>query len=86
MSKNQQELQHKKQLVASTPNFRDFVDLLESMADSVSDIRTPLGKDVPDTVDVRKGISVFLREIIDDVKRIRNNGSRSESSGGPDFL
>lgn len=59
------------------------VDFLSLLADSVSDIRTELGKDITDTLETRKAIQTFLQSTVDDIRAIGNN-VRNRSSAVPD--
>lgn len=64
-------LQQQLEIVASAPNAKDFLSALEAMMDDVSDVRTDIGK--PDSMEVRQGVTRYLRQSVDSILRIRKN-------------
>lgn len=70
-------LQLKKRIIAASPSRKDMLEFLTYLADSASDIRTPLPAGILDSLDVRKAISSFILENVDEIKRIGNNTQKS---------
>lgn len=78
-------LSHKKKIVAAAPNCQDFLDFLHELISYTADIRTNVGAN--DSVDLRRAISAYLQDALDDIKRIRNTQLNRDPAGhADDFL
>lgn len=70
-------------IVASSPNYEDFVRLLRMTETQAADIRTIIGGDVKGTTyDERKGAVAILGDIIDKMESARKN--LGQQAGGLD--
>lgn len=74
----QKDLQYYNRLVADAHNVDDLIGLLALHISLVSDVRNKLPSGV-DSIEIRTAISSYLQEIVDRLKRTKDNNSKSTS-------
>lgn len=65
------QLRHRLEIIAGQPNQSDFIALLEAMVENVADVRINIGQN--DSMEIRKAISTYLQDQVDNINRIRKN-------------
>lgn len=77
------QLQYREKLLATASNYQDIVEYFSELQNQVSDVRNDIGN-FEHELEVRKGISSFLKENIDNIVRTRNNLYNKSSLVGDD--
>lgn len=75
-------LQHRYKLLATASNHEELLKTVELLADSVADVRTKIPGMLPadDTIAVRAACAAILKDMVDSVRRIRNNSRQRPGS------